>query len=119
LAERGILLLDRLTAVARLPAAGVKELKVQQALKNSCRVGAMVALSLTRHLLPTPQGGLLMMFKANRRGSARIKKSWSVLFAPRTLHKSVSATPRAKTGGGFLRCCRGWYELLSDSGCEE
>jgi hypothetical protein len=84
LAERGILLLDRLTAVARLPAAGVKELKVQQALKNSCRVGAMVALSLTRHLLPTPQGGLLMMFKANRRGSARIKKSWSVLFALRT-----------------------------------
>jgi hypothetical protein len=50
---------------------------------NCSRVGAVGAPQLTRHQLTLP-GGLLMMFKATRRESARIKKSWSVLSAPRT-----------------------------------
>jgi hypothetical protein len=67
--------------VVRLLAAVEKEHKDQQA--NISRVGAVVAPYLTRHQLTHP-GGLLMMFKANRRGSARIKINWSVLSAPRT-----------------------------------
>jgi hypothetical protein len=64
LAVGGILLLCRLTVVVRLLAAEVKVHK-EQAVKNSNRVGAVVAISLTRHLLPTSREGLLMMIKAN------------------------------------------------------
>jgi hypothetical protein len=52
-------------------------------LPNCNREEAVDVLHLTFHwwiLL----GELLMMFKASRRGNARIRKSWSVLSAPRT-----------------------------------
>jgi hypothetical protein len=115
-AGRGGLPHLRLLVEAQLLGTRVMVLMDRQA--RCSRERAVGAPQLTRHQLTLP-GGLLMMFKASRRGSARINKSWSVLLHRGPLHKLVSAPPRAKTSGGLLRCCRGWYGLLSDSGCEE
>jgi hypothetical protein len=80
-AGRGGLPHLRLLVEAQLLGTRVMVLMDRQA--RCSRERAVGAPQLTRHQLTLP-GGLLMMFKASRRGSARINKSWSVLSAPRT-----------------------------------